>query len=278
MVISEELVEKIKSSFNLNTYEARIWLALLMKGIATAGELADIADIPRSRAYDVLESLEKKGFVIMKLGKPIKYLAVPPNEVVERVKRRYEESMTRRINELEKVKTSDLIKELDALHKSGVGSIDVSEKSGAIRGQQNIISHLESMLKEAQKNVNIVTTQLTFVRDAIALKPIFYELKERQIPVRIITPIDEGNAKYVQELMNVVEIYDAGDYRGRIVTVDSEEILMMLFDEKEVPSSMDVAVWLYAPALAKFIDEMIEVLLPKLKPAQQTLVEKKLII
>jgi hypothetical protein len=134
------------------------------------------------------------------------------------------------------------------------------------------------MLKEAQKNVNIVTTQLTFVRDAIALKPIFYELKERQIPVRIITPIDEGNAKYVQELMNVVEIYDAGDYRGRIVTVDSEEILMMLFDEKEVPSSMDVAVWLYAPALAKFIDEMIEVLLPKLKPAQQTLVEKKLII
>ena len=278
MVISEELVEKIKSSFNLNTYEARIWLALLMKGIATAGELADIADIPRSRAYDVLESLEKKGFVIMKLGKPIKYLAVPPNEVVERVKRRYEETMSRRINELEKVKTSDLIKELDALHKSGVGSIDVSEKSGAIRGQQNIISHLESMLKEAQKNVNIVTTQLTFVRDAIALKPIFYELRERQIPVRIITPIDEGNAKYVQELMNVVEIYDAGDYRGRIVTVDSEEILMMLFDEKEVPSSMDVAVWLYAPALAKFIDETIEVLLPKLKPAQQTLVEKKLII
>jgi hypothetical protein len=78
--------------------------------------------------------------------------------------------------------------------------------------------------------------------------------------------------------MNVVEIYDAGDYRGRIVTIDSEEILMMLFDEKEVPSSMDVAVWLYAPALAKFIDDMIEVLLPKLKPAQQSLVEKKLII
>ena len=278
MVISEELVEKIKSSFNLNTYEARIWLALLMKGVATAGELADIADIPRSRAYDVLESLEKKGFVIMKLGKPIKYLAVPPTEVVERVKRRYEETMSRRINELEKVKTSDLIRELDTLHKSGAGSIDVSEKSGAIRGQQNIISHLESMLKEAQKNVNIVTTQLTFVRDAIALKPIFYELRERQIPVRIITPIDEGNAKYVQELMSVVEIYDSGDYRGRIVTTDSEEILMMLFDEKEVPSSMDVAVWLYAPALAKFIDELIDVLLPKLKSAQQSLVEKKLII
>ncbi len=40
----------------------------------------------------------------------------------------------------------------------------------------------------------------------------------------------------LQELMNVVEIYDAGYYRGRIVTVDSEEIRVMLFDEKEVPS------------------------------------------
>ncbi|WP_231434436.1 hypothetical protein [Candidatus Nanopusillus massiliensis] len=48
--------------------------------------------------------------------------------------------------------------------------------------------------------------------------------------------------------------------------------------KKRFHPSMSFAVWLSAPALAKFIDEMIEVLLPKLKPAQQTLVEKKLII
>lgn len=277
MAVSEELVNKIKSAFNLNTYEARIWIALLSKGVATAGELADLADIPRSRAYDVLESLEKKGFVIMKLGKPIKYMAIPPNEVVERVKKRYEESITRKMNELEKLKGSELLQELEALHKSGAAAIDISEKSGALRGQQNIISHLESMLKEAEKQVNIVTTELTFVRNAIVLKPVFYELKERQIPVRIITPIGDENAKYVQELMNIVEIYDAGDFRGRVVTVDSEEVLMMLFDEREVISSMDVAVWLYAPALAKFIDQLIENILPKLKPAQVALTEKKLI-
>ncbi|MGC9133103.1 MAG: TrmB family transcriptional regulator [Nanopusillaceae archaeon] len=277
MVVSEELVNAIKSAFNLNTYEARVWLALLSKGIATAGELADIADIPRSRTYDVLESLEKKGFVIMKLGKPIKYIAIPPNEVVERVKKRYEENIQRKINELEKVKSSELIQELEALHKSGSSAIDISEKSGALRGQQNIISHLESMLKEAEKQVNIATTELTFVRNAIVLKPVFFELKERQIPVRIITPINEENAKYVQELMNVVEIYDAENFRGRVVTVDSEELLMMLFDEREIMSSMDVAVWLYAPALARFIDQLIDNILPKLKPAQESLAEKKLL-
>ncbi|BBL45769.1 putative HTH-type transcriptional regulator TrmBL2 [Nanobdella aerobiophila] len=277
MIVNDELVNKVKSSFNLNTYEARIWLALLSKGVATAGELADLADIPRSRAYDVLESLEKKGFVVMKLGKPIKYLAIPPSEVVERVRKRYEEVVNRKVSELEKLKDSPLVGELDSIHKSGAASIDISEKSGALRGQQNIISHLETMLKEAEKQVNIVTTELSFVRDAIVLKPVFMELKERNVTVRIITPIKDENAKYVQELLNYVEIYDAADFRGRIVTIDSEEVMMMLFDEKEIMSSMDVAVWLYAPALAKFLDQLIQTIVPSLPTGQKALIDKKLI-
>src|SRR3989338_3408379 len=72
MLVDQETIKKIKS-LGLNTYEAKIWTALLSRGVSTAGELSDIADVPRSRSYDVLESLEKKGFVIMKLGKPIKY-------------------------------------------------------------------------------------------------------------------------------------------------------------------------------------------------------------
>ena len=58
-----ELVKKIKDYFNLNIYETKVWLALLGKGIASAGEIAEISGVPRSRTYDVLESLEKQGFL-----------------------------------------------------------------------------------------------------------------------------------------------------------------------------------------------------------------------
>ena len=34
-----------------------------------------------------INTLEKKGFIVMKLGKPIKYIAIPPTEVVDRVKK-----------------------------------------------------------------------------------------------------------------------------------------------------------------------------------------------
>ncbi len=82
MIISKEFLNKLKD-FNLNSYESKLWVALLSRGISTAGELSDISNVPRSRAYDVLESLEKKGFIIVKIGKPIRYLAVKPREVVE---------------------------------------------------------------------------------------------------------------------------------------------------------------------------------------------------
>ena len=86
MVANEDLIKKLRTTFNLNIYEVKVWTSLLSKGTATAGELSDMSNVPRSRAYDVLESLEKKGFVIMKLGKPIKYITVEPKEVIERVK------------------------------------------------------------------------------------------------------------------------------------------------------------------------------------------------
>src|SRR3989344_5733735 len=86
MIVQKDFLNKLKD-FGLNSYESKLWVALLSRGVSTAGELSDISSVPRSRAYDVLESLEKKGFIVMKVGKPIKYLAVPPAEVVERVKK-----------------------------------------------------------------------------------------------------------------------------------------------------------------------------------------------
>ncbi len=78
MIVQDTFLKKLRGAFDLNIYEVKIWTALLSRGIASAGELADISNVPRSRSYDVLESLEKKGFVIMKLGKPIKYIAIQP--------------------------------------------------------------------------------------------------------------------------------------------------------------------------------------------------------
>src|SRR3989344_1256969 len=69
MIVKEEFLSRLRKIFDLNLYEVKVWTALLSRGTSTAGELSSISDVPRSRTYDILESLEKKGFIIMKLGK-----------------------------------------------------------------------------------------------------------------------------------------------------------------------------------------------------------------
>src|SRR3990167_1226967 len=120
MIVKDEFLAKLRQYFGLNLYEARIWTALLSRGVSTAGELSDIGNVPRSRAYDVLESLEKKGFVVMKLGKPIKYLAVEPGEVIERVKKGIQKDADVSIARLKEINNSEVLKELNVLHTQGI--------------------------------------------------------------------------------------------------------------------------------------------------------------
>ena len=173
MIVKEEFLSKLRRYFSLNLYEVKIWTALLSRGISTAGELSDIANVPRSRSYDVLESLEKKGFVVMKLGKPIKYIAVPPQEVVERVKKNMREEANEKVKRLENLKSTDVLGELNTLHSQGVDLVEPTDLSGSLRGRHNLYNHLELTIKNAEKSVTIMTTTQGLMRKVEGLKPVF---------------------------------------------------------------------------------------------------------
>ena len=91
----------------MNIYETKVWLALLSKGIASAGDIAKISRVPRSRTYDVLEGLEKKGFAIEKLGKPIMYMGVKPKGILERLKNNVKRNAEERINYLSNIRETE---------------------------------------------------------------------------------------------------------------------------------------------------------------------------
>ena len=101
MIVKEEFLSRLRKIFDLNLYEVKVWTALLSRGVSTAGELSNISDVPRSRTYDILESLEKKGFIVMKLGKPLNYVAVEPGEVVERAKKLVNRDAKEQVKKLE---------------------------------------------------------------------------------------------------------------------------------------------------------------------------------
>lgn len=82
----DNLVEKLKD-LGFNSYEAKVYLALLKKYPATGYEVSQTADIPQARAYDALKSLEGEGFVFSTKEKPQKYTPISPKELTKRFKR-----------------------------------------------------------------------------------------------------------------------------------------------------------------------------------------------
>ncbi|RME54971.1 TrmB family transcriptional regulator [Candidatus Woesearchaeota archaeon] len=266
MIVKEDFLNNLRRYFNLNLYEVKIWTALLSRGVSTAGELSEISDVPRSRAYDILESLEKKGYIVMKLGKPIKYIAVEPQEVIERAKKLVKEEAKENVNKLDSLKGSELMQELDMLHKQGIEFVEPSDLSGAIRGRQNLYLHMDSLLKQAKESVSLMTTDEGISRKWESMKSTFKNLNKKGVSVRVATPLSDTSKSVLKELAKYAEVRVLEDINSRYCIVDNNDIMFMLMHDKEVHPSYDLGVWLKTPFFASTMQNMFDMVWKDLKP------------
>jgi len=258
MIVKEEFLNRLRKIFDLNLYEVRVWTALLSRGVSTAGELSNISDVPRSRTYDILENLEKKGFIVMKLGKPIKFVALKPEEVIERVKKNLVVHAQEKSKRLEKLKGEDILTELNGLFTTGVKFVEPSDLSGSVRGRQNVYNHLDMMIRDAEKTITIVTTAQGLNRKLEALMPSLEKAKKRGVKIRIAAQIDETNKDVAKEISKVAEIRSMPKIRARFAIVDSEQLLFMLLDDDKVHPNYDVAIWLSTDFFAQAMEQLFE--------------------
>ena len=269
MIVKEEFLSKLRRYFSLNLYEVKVWTALLSRGVSTAGELSDIANVPRSRSYDVLESLEKKGFVIMKLGKPIKYLAVPPQEVVERVKKNMRVEADEKVRRLENLKGTDVVQELNSLHTQGIELIEPSDLSGSLRGRHNLYNHLELVLRNAENSVTLMTTTQGLIRKVEGLMPTFEKLKKKGVKIRVAAPLTKDSKDAVRELSKVAEVKNVDKITARFCIVDGKELVFMVLDDKDVHPTYDMGIWVNTPFFAKSLDGLFSIAWKDLKTAPE---------
>ena len=254
MIVKEDFLKKLRSSFDLNEYEVKIWTALLSRGISSAGELSEISNVPRSRSYDVLETLEKKGFVMMKLGKPIKYMAVKPEEVVKRVKTGIVRDAEEHAKMLEDIRGTDLYKELQLLHDQGIKKVDATTLSGAIRGRNRIHDQMESMIRNAKKSVVLMTTSKGISQKYDMLKNVLKKLKN--VDVKIVTQENKDNKEMVEDLKKYANVRIVSQVNSRFCIVDGKELLFMMLDDEKVHESYDLGIWVDTDYFASALQQM----------------------
>lgn len=256
MIVKEEFLSRLRKIFDLNLYEVKVWASLLSRGVSTAGELSNISDVPRSRTYDILESLEKKGFIVMKLGKPIKFVALKPEEVIERVKRNLATNVQEKHKRLDELKNDEVLSELNTLFTTGVKFVEPSDLSGSLRGRNNLYNHLDMLINNAEKSVTIVTTEDGLNRKIEALKPSLEKAKKRGVNIRIAAPITSKNQQIAKEISKVAEVKNMKNMSGRYSIIDGQHLMFMLLDDANVHPSYDVGVWINTPYFAQSMEQM----------------------
>jgi len=258
MTVSQELLKKLRSAFNLNIYEAKVWTALLSKGVATAGELSDMSNVPRSRSYDVLESLEKKGFIVMKLGRPIKYLAVQPKEIIKRVKKTIQDKAEEEVKSIDKLQGTD-VDELALLYKNGIEHIDPTSIAGSFKGRNSLYNHILGLMSDAKSSVVIATTDDGLVRKVEYFKSTLRKLKQSKVNILIAAPLQDPRAKEAsQELKEYAKVKSL-DINSRFVVVDGKQAVFMINHDKNIHESADIGIWVNSPFFALSLKNMFDV-------------------
>ena len=268
MIVKEEFLSRLRKIFDLNLYEVKVWTALLSRGISTAGELSNISDVPRSRTYDILESLEKKGFIIMRLGKPIKFVALKPLEVVERVKKNLMRSAHEKTKRLEKLKGDEVLQELNMLFTKGIKFVEPSDLSGSLKGRQNLYNHLDMMLNNAEKTITLVTTAEGLNRKLEVLMPSLEKCKKRGVKIRIAAQVDSNNIKVARDFKKVAEVRSLENIKARFTIIDSKELMFMLLDDEKFHPNYDVGVWINTEFFSKALEQMFELAWKEMKPVR----------
>lgn len=246
MLGSTELMDALKG-IGLNLYERRLWVALLAKGVATAGELSEIANVPRSRTYDVLQTLADRGFVIVQTSKPLKYVAISPDEALDKVKENLKRDLNQKTERIDKLKSSSLIRELKEIHKKGLQLVSPEDLTGALKGRYAVLQQMDSMLKNASSSVDIVTTPSglneLFENHISVLK----KLKEKGVKIKIAAKTDDNSSDAIKALSGVAEIRAISGKElplsGRFYLVDDSQMMMGLSDLDDMHASQQMMFW-----------------------------------
>ncbi len=226
MPLSGQLIKELMF-FGLNGNEAKVYLALLQLKQASARAIAKLSRIPRQEVYRVLPRLEKLGMVEVIISKPTRFLAIPPEEVLQELIERQEESLTKKISELRRRK-SMLKKELKKVEGKSVGLARPEPVHFVLISGRHLVSEkIHGMLRSAESEVLWMSPKLEIRRAVIYDRDeMLLKCAKRKVKTRILTEIDEQNVKEVNRLSRFCEVRHAPGVTTLITLVDDKELII----------------------------------------------------
>lgn len=249
MSISDK-TRKAMEKIGLTSYEIRTYVALLKSGELNASDLSQKSGVPYSKIYEVLGTLEEKGWISYDDSRPTRYIAKSPSTGLETTKQKMQSDFTEN--------NTVIINELIPLYeKSGTSERpDIWFLSGAVNIAAKILEMVESCRNEVLIAVPEAGEEL--VKQAM---PKLRLLHDKGVEITILTS-DKMYKESQKSLSRVASVkVKKGLFGGGIIS-DKRYVVILLGPEMGESSSVDtVAIWADHAGLAGFAREYFEYLL-----------------
>ena len=230
-----DLIEKLKE-IGFNTYEAKVYVALLKKYPATGYEVTKLANIPQSRTYDTLKALEEKNIVISTNTKPVTYTPIKPKMLTQRVQKKINST----INFLDK-------------HLPNVKD-DYNEPIITITGQQNIQNKIIDVIRSAKREIYMEI----WSQDFKVFEKDLLDAYNRNIEIRIVG-YDNFNSRFGLVFQHAFARDIEMSLGGRMIIIavdDNEGIIGKISSLKNEISDTNI-IWTKNQGIVFIIKEFI---------------------
>lgn len=144
-IMKEESIIQNLKQLVLNEREAKVYVALIKKSVASAAELHEISGVAKNKIYDILNNLNIKGFCSKQInGKNTLYKAISP-------KISFEKLLNKKQQEI--ILLEDLETQLLHLYKDSFDSSNLADFIETIHGAQNVHHKYLQLLEESTTSI-----------------------------------------------------------------------------------------------------------------------------
>jgi len=215
----------------LTDYEVNAYLILLEKGALTAKQISYGAQIPFSKVYQVLNSLERKGWIEVSRKRPSRFFPKSPKAAKASVNSEWVQ--------IEKAVVDELMPLYEKIKSKEKYDIWI------LRGLENIIPKFKEMLKNCREELLIAIPSVKGELLKDVLQFIHPSLIGDKVQVRFI--VSEGVDESLHGFFSKIgEVRKRDKMFGGGVISDAVEVLLIFSDERgEV-----TAIWSDHPGLA----------------------------
>jgi sugar-specific transcriptional regulator TrmB len=208
----------------LSEYEASSYLALLQQGTSTAKMIASTADIPQSRVYDVLDDLERKGFVTVQPGRPKKFGPIEPEIAVSQYTDYRRQQLEAEIDHTRKI-GDQFVNDLDE-QQFQYRQNDEIDVFWSYKGKNYILEQFGQYCESVDDRIRMITKGNSFRRMVSHYKELLSKQHEHGVDIEIILPCSGADSVVLDTAQEWATIRHMPGIEGRLYLFDDDRILI----------------------------------------------------